>query len=280
MKLKLYISLLIIIISGLPGGVKAQTAGHKPYNLFNPVPKQQMREMETDRPDVTESPYTVDAGHIQYEADFVRVEHEKGEVNDQHRVILNNGNMKLGLTRTTAIQLGFETFVWQKDKQKDYESVNSHGIGDVTIRLKQNLTGDDGGNFVMAILPYIKFPTATYTDDSKYEGGIVVPMMIKLPGEWKIGSQIEADRLNNQDAHAMHTELLQSLTISHELIKHLDGIAETYYRYDFNAHHWANFLNASAQLKVSKDFSLDAGMNYGLQSDAEKSYFLGTSLRF
>jgi hypothetical protein len=30
-----------------------------------------LREMSTDRPDKTESPYTVDAGHFQFEADLV-----------------------------------------------------------------------------------------------------------------------------------------------------------------------------------------------------------------
>src|SRR5256885_9928210 len=32
------------------------------FNLFNPTPPELMREFNTDRPDKTESPYTVDAG--------------------------------------------------------------------------------------------------------------------------------------------------------------------------------------------------------------------------
>ena len=35
------------------------------YTLFNPTPPQWLREMSTDRPDKTESPYTVDAVHFQ-----------------------------------------------------------------------------------------------------------------------------------------------------------------------------------------------------------------------
>jgi hypothetical protein len=41
------------------------------YNLFSPTPRALMRDMSTDRPDKTESPYTVDAGHFQFEADLV-----------------------------------------------------------------------------------------------------------------------------------------------------------------------------------------------------------------
>lgn len=280
MRIRFYPALVIISIFSLQGKVNAQSAPAKGYSIFNPVPKQLMREMETDRPDVTESPYTVDAGHFQYETDLLRLEHEKDEQGDRHKFIYNQGNLKVGLAPNTAIQFGLETFVFEKEKTEDGQSSNHHGIGDFTIRIKQNLLGNDGGNFVLALLPYVKLPTAKYTDESKYEGGIIVPMSIKLPGEWKLGSQVEADRVYSQDAHAMHTELLQSLTLSHEVIKDLDGIAETYYRYDFNARHWANFINAAAQLKLSRNFSVDAGLNYGLQSDASKSYFLGSSIRF
>ena len=35
------------------------------YNPTNPVPADRLREMTTDRPDSTESPFTVDPGHVQ-----------------------------------------------------------------------------------------------------------------------------------------------------------------------------------------------------------------------
>jgi hypothetical protein len=277
MKFKVYFLVTIVITISFPLVSTAQ----KSYNLFHPVPKDKMREMETDRPDVTESPFTIDAGHIQYETDLIRLEREKGELIDQHTVLLNQANLKIGLTRTTALQFGFQNFGWQKEKDlQTGESTTGHGIGDINIRVKQNLIGNDGGNFVLAILPYLKFPTAKYTNDSKYEGGIIVPMQLQLAGDWKLGGQVEADRLKDTEAEGMHTELLQSLTISHELFRHLEGIAETYYRYDLKEHHWANFLNAAAQVEISKNFKVDAGLNYGLQHDAEKNYFIGTAFRF
>jgi len=276
MKFKFYF-VVIIVITVLPLVSNAQKA----YNLFNPVPREKMREMETDRPDVTESPFTIDAGHIQYEADLVRLEREKGELTDQHTVLLNQANLKVGLTRTTSIQFGFQSFGWQKEKDlQTGESTTGNGIGDINVRIKQNLIGNDGGNFVLALLPYVKFPTAKYTSGSKYEGGLIVPMQFELPGEWKLGSQVEADRLKDDEGEAMHSELLQSLTISHELCTHLDGIAETYYRYNFKGHHWANFLDAAVQVEILKNFKVDAGLNYGLQHDAEKNYFIGTAFRF
>jgi len=160
------------------------------------------------------------------------------------------------------------------------ERTDSHGIGDVTVRIKQNLIGNDMGNFALAVLPYVKFPTSKYDSESRFEYGLILPMQIKLPGEWKLGLQVEADRLKDQDQQAMHTELLQSVTIAHELLKKLDGIAETYYTYDFKAHQWSNFLNAALQLEVAKDVKLDMGFNYGIQHQAARHYFLGAACRF
>ncbi|MEH2266569.1 hypothetical protein [Nostoc sp.] len=40
------------------------------YNLFNPTPRELWREFSTDRPDKTETPFTVDAGRFTMEADL------------------------------------------------------------------------------------------------------------------------------------------------------------------------------------------------------------------
>jgi hypothetical protein len=40
-------------------------------SLWDPVPRDRMRPLTTDRPDLTESPISVDAGHVQAELDLV-----------------------------------------------------------------------------------------------------------------------------------------------------------------------------------------------------------------
>lgn len=275
-----YLSVLSLSFLFLHSLCPGQQKPEARYSLFRPVPKEQMREMETDRPDVTESPYTVDAGHFQYETDMVNLVREQSETQDTRTVLINHANIKIGITASTGIQIGFETYGIQKETDvASGSTTTSRGFGDISFRIKQNLIGNDGGNFVMAVLPYIKFPTSAYDEESRLEGGLIVPMLYKLPGEWKLGFQVEMDRLKDNDQPAMHTELLQTLTISHPLVKGVEGIAETYYTYDFKAHHLLNFINAAVQMEVAKDFKVDAGLNYGLQHDAEKHYFIGASFR-
>lgn len=270
--------LCAVFLSSLCTG--QQQAHQENHSLFHPVPQGQMREMETDRPDVTESPFTVDAGHFQFETDLVRLIRETSESKHTHTLLINQFNLKIGLTGSTAIQIGFQTYGRQEEKEPASGSKTTQdGYGDMNIRIKQNLIGNDHGNFVLALLPYVKFPTSKYEDDSRFEGGLIVPMLYKFPGEWKLGFQVEADRLKDKDQHAMHTEFLQSLTVSHPLLKDIEGIAETYYTYDFKAHQFSNFINAAVQMEVAKDFKLDAGLNYGIQHTAEKHYFIGASYR-
>ncbi|MBW3522882.1 transporter [Chryseobacterium sp. NKUCC03_KSP] len=258
----------------------AQKDSIKHYSIFAPVPRDQMREMETDRPDVTESPYTVDAGHFQYETDLVRLINEKSDLVKTSTLLINQANLKIGITGNTAIQIGWQTYGRQKQTEFNSGSaIKTNGIGDVTLRIKQNLIGNDSGKFALAILPYVKFPTSKYDQESRFEGGLIVPMSYKLPGEWKLGLQVEIDRLKDLDQPAMHTEFFQTLTVSHPLSKGIDGIAETYYTYDFKAHQFSNYINAAIQIELLKDFKLDAGMNYGIQNTAAKQYFIGASYR-
>src|SRR5688572_22582399 len=73
------------VLCHLPVTPRAAAAGEgaaadkSAYTLFNPTPRELMREMSTDRPDVTESSKTVDAGHVQVElsfGDYVRDEQD------------------------------------------------------------------------------------------------------------------------------------------------------------------------------------------------------------
>ena len=59
------IALTLILLSD-----SARATDRSSYHLFNPVPSNEMRPLATDRPDRTESPYTVDPGHFQFEIDL------------------------------------------------------------------------------------------------------------------------------------------------------------------------------------------------------------------
>jgi hypothetical protein len=74
----------------------ASQADKSGSTLLNPTPRSLMRNFSTDRPDVTESPYTVDAGHFQaFSFAEYMYDHSYGERINGFSVL--PANLQLGL---------------------------------------------------------------------------------------------------------------------------------------------------------------------------------------
>ncbi len=132
------------------------------YSLFHPTSKDSLRSFDPDRPNITESPYNVDAGHIQYEADFLRYEYKTTSESKEHTLLYNYFNIKVGLTNSLAAQLLIQTYTHQQTETLDtHEKTSNAGFGDLTVRLKKNFLRNDG-NISLAVIPYLTFPTNHY----------------------------------------------------------------------------------------------------------------------
>ena len=275
---KRFIILLPAIFFVISASAQQDTAKLKnQFSIFNPTPESLLRdEIGADRPDETESPYTIDAGHFMYEADLFNYERQRTDEAIQSTYLLHQANLKFGLTNTMDFQIKVQSYGRQRSRSISSGNVQSKsGFGDVILRLKQNLYGNDHGNVSFGCMAYVKLPTNNYSDNKEYEGGIIIPLELKLPGEWKLGLQVEGDRLKDDVGNGMHTEFLQSAVISHKVFKNLKGFLETYYTYDFKGHEWRNFIDMALQYEISKKIMVDGGLYYGLQTQASKTYFFG-----
>ena len=135
------------------------------YSLFHPVPAEWMRELSTDRPDQTESPYTVDAGHLQLELDFLTatVDREQSAGSDVRTTVWGVGplNFKIGLLNQLDVQFVLDTHVHSRLEDRLAGTVEkASGLGDWQTRLKLNLWGNDGGRTALAVMPFVKWPLA------------------------------------------------------------------------------------------------------------------------
>jgi hypothetical protein len=156
------------------------------YHLLNPTPRDRMRPISTDRPDKTESPYTVDAGHFQIEMDLLQYTRDREDGVRLERWHVAPMNLKVGLLNNVDLQLLLETYVDELTVDRD-EDIREHkrGFGDVTARIKINLWGNDGGSTAFAVMPFIKFPTnQDRLGNNAVEGGMRKPRCsrAKLPG--------------------------------------------------------------------------------------------------
>lgn len=249
----------------------------KKYSLFNPVPREKTREMATDRPDVTESAYTVDAGHFQYETDLFKTirNKEDGLLNVSN--VYNHGNMKLGITNTTDFQVVIESVV--QNTTVNNTPSNAFGFGDITLRVKQSLWGNDKGKTALSVMPYVNFPSSKFSENDM-EGGVVFPLAIDLNEHWGLGTQAAMDLLKKKTDKNYHGELLYSITASRDLSSKMDFFTESYCTYNFKDDVAQLSVNGGLVYSLSHNFKLDAGFNYGITKATDKVYFAGFSFRY
>src|SRR6266581_4412775 len=90
----------------------AQAQDKSQYTLFNPTPKDQMRDFNTDRPTKSNVPYTVDAGHFQYEGDIFIYGFDNTSTPDTNITswVIGNPTFKLGLLNNMDFEVNFSTF--------------------------------------------------------------------------------------------------------------------------------------------------------------------------
>lgn len=249
------------------------------YHLFNPTPQKLMRDFTTDRPDRTESPYSVDAGHIQIETDIVSwvIERSNGAAPDQ-TFNLNQLNFKVGLTNSIDLQGIFQTFNLLRTTSQTH-----NGYGDTTFRLKINLMGNDGGPIAFGIMPLIKFPTAiSALGNGSVEGGVILPLAVALPYDWSMGTMMEFDIVRNSLGSGYHPQWISTITIGHQLPWNFEFYLELYSQVGFETNSsWDATFDGGLVYEMSEHTKLDLGINIGL-TDGISAYnpFIGLSYRY
>lgn len=236
-----------------------------------PAPAQ-LRPLSTDRPDTTESPRTVDAGHFQWELELAAWERSGSE----RTLNLGELNLKAGLTPDTDLQLVLP--LYSRSRSSDAE-----GFGDVSLRLKYNLYGNDEGNTALALMPYIKFPTAhSDVGNGAWEGGLIIPFGFTLPGGWSAGVMTEVDYAAEESGEDHYLAWVNSATVSHGLTENtaffleLVGVVTT-----GNGNGNEAYLNTGLTWAVALNWQIDGGLRTGLTDDSvDLSPFVGISAKF
>ncbi|MCD2315436.1 transporter [Sphingomonas sp. IC-11] len=239
-----------------------------------------MREFTPDRPSVTESPYTVDAGHVQIELSAA----EYAIARDRSRTLdVLPVNLKLGLLDNVDVELLFTPY----QRVSDGGSISS-GFGDETLmRLKINLQGNDGEGTAFAIMPYVKLPTGTGgLSNHHVEGGLIVPLEAELPGDFTFNAMVEADLVYHDARSAYGTDLVHSASVGHSIAGPVSGYVEYVGVAPFGAphgreSHYQAIGSAGLTVEVRDNLILDAGSRVGFSGNSDRAaLFVGASTRF
>jgi hypothetical protein len=265
---------------------QAQPTRSSPYDsarftLFQPVPRQQLRELRPDRPGVTESPFTVDAGHFQLETDVVRLinRREAGQQEREwHAAYLTP---KLGLTRRTDVQLELPLYSVSKERPVGESAWEEHkGFGDVTLRLKHNFLGDDQEQKIaMAAVGYVRLPTGGQAGKGAVEGGLILPVDYDVSDHWNLEVQLESAIEYDRDVDQHFLRITPAVGVDHEFTPKLSLLVEAFTSWNAIDADWQSSINIAPIYQVTNNLQVDFGVQQGLSSEIGRHYFLGFTVR-
>jgi hypothetical protein len=257
--------------------------------LWNPTPRASLRSLSTDRPDKTETPFTVDAGHLQVELDHFHYVHDR-ETSGGREFIREEWGIgpvlaKLGILHNFDFELGVEPYQEVREVERangESREILRQGFGPVTLRAKLNLWGNDGGRSALALLPSVQLPTAQDGLGSEVvEAGVGVPLNLKLADRLELGAQTGALWVGDADGSGHHFEVVNSITLGVVLSSRFSGYVEFWALLDpDDADAWQGTFDFGLNFLVNDNLKLDAGLNVGVTEAApDWNPFLGLSWR-
>ncbi|HEX6790154.1 MAG TPA: transporter [Candidatus Krumholzibacteria bacterium] len=236
-----------------------------------------LRPLATDRPDRTESPYSVPKGWMQVETDLVT--HGEFKRTDETVTSTSIGafNLKFGLTNRMDVQMLFTPWVrthFQGPGIDDDES----GTGQAGLRAKFNLAGNDGGDVGAGVMPFVFIPTRGDAIFDAPTWGVLLPVSMAVTDGFAMSSMLGATRVENEDwwvtgSVSFGTALTERFAAFLEVYVSRSGLDEDALE-DVTG-------DVGLTFAPSENWQLDAGVYYGLTDPTEDwRVFAGASARF
>jgi hypothetical protein len=238
-----------------------------------------LRELRTDRPDATESPFTVDAGHTQLELDFAAVLRDRQQGVRTTAVDVAPFNLRFGLT--PSFEAGIFLSPWQQEAVTPPGGPREtrRGVGDSVLRAKWNFRGNDHGALGLGLIADVKLPTARRgLGNGKIEPALTVPVAYDFGGGWEGGAMTTLNA-SHLGARGYRATWGNTATLGRELAENLGGYVELT-SLAGDGPHVATF-NLGLTRALDANTQLDGGANVGLSRRApDLLVFAGLSRRF
>ncbi len=271
----------------VPGGF-AKDIDKSQYHLFKPVPKDLMKDMSVDRPDKTESPYTIDPGHFHVEfaaMDYTwdRNKHHGEDERSQALVLMGTG-IRAGLLNKLELQVILSGY--NRVRTKDFvtlQTMKQHGYGDTLVRFKYNFWGNEGDcKTAFGLIPFVKFATnQDHLGNSSVEEGFSFPFDVKITDKLNFSAMAQVNVIKGHGSGRRVAEFLQSAEFGYAFTDKLSGYVELFTdKSTDGGSKWIVTGDYGFTYALTDNVVLDAGMNIGLSKEADDmNVTMGISFR-
>lgn len=231
------------------------------------LPQVYARELSADRPDATESPITVEPGRYQVESTLWGFSR-----NDSLTTwTVAETNFKAGLTRNSDLQLVLRPWI--------HEEAGGEGLGDIDVRFKINLWGNDGGRTAGALMPFITLPSRSEVSGGEWEGGVIFPVLLELTEHLSLGVQAQVGRIWNEADRSHDSDFGHTLVLGWSSLDKLGAFIE--YVGAAGDHRYQASLFGGITYATSEDVQWDLAIGCGITDAADDlSFIQGVTFRF
>ena len=216
--------------------------------------------IDPDRPDVSISAKTVGPGRVQMEtgalAERTRLAGEPTERRLSWELLV-----RVGLARSFELRIEGEPIVRLRGAEEATD------VGDLRLGAKWRfLDGSEGGWPSLALLPFVKLPTApTPIGSGKADFGLLLAASFELPANFSLDADAGIAAIGQTQPSGQLLQALVSASLSRKLGGGLGAFAEVFY--------------ASREERNDRDqVGVDAGLVWTVTRDLAVDVAVGTSL--
>lgn len=243
------------------------------------APAAGLRELTTDRPDATESPFTIDAGHAQLEMDVASYTRNRLDGVKTTEWAFAPFNVRMGLARNIEVGVFVVPYLRVAEEPRGGSKITVRGQGDTTLRTKVNFWGNDGGPTAGGIMADLKLPTARDgLGNDKVEGALMFPFAYELGAGWE-GAAMTSVEAAFTDAGRRRAVWVNTITFARDLAKDVGGFLELASAAGDGAH--VATFNCGVTRKLGPQLQFDTGLNIGITRTApDLTVFVGLARKF
>jgi Putative MetA-pathway of phenol degradation len=258
------------------------------YTLVNPVPAGEMREMVTDRPNIANSPFTIDAGHLQIETGIADYTYYQSSSTPFTSWDFGDFNFRLGVLNN--LEINAEVTAYEENITQFHSfnrTLRDSSVGDTYLGGKLNFWGNDSSQRVwgtgLGIQPQFKIPTAS--DDvgnGKFEFKVLLPFSVSLPADFTLSVQPGIDYLRNQAQNSYTYAYEQAFCVDRVFFKRLDLYVEYAFALINEPHSKSEqLIDFGGIYQLRSNIALDTGIEFGLnRASPTVAATVGVSVRF
>ena len=235
-----------------------------------------------DRPGKANPTCTVPAGMVQIETGLADWTHDRSDGVTTDALSLGSSALKYGLSDRWNVELDISPYnrLWTHGGGL---SESDSGFGDLVVRSKYRLTSGDGVQ--VAINPAVKIPTAARPiGNRQWEAAIAMPIDYSIPkSPFSVTLGPELDWLADSGGSGHHLAMAQVIGVGWQASSKLNLSGELWGQWDWDPAGTQRqaTADAAAAYLINNDLQLDAGANFGLNSNTpDLELYTGFSVRF